>query len=412
MKILKAYRFRLKVTKPQELLLRRYAGCSRYVYNKGLALQIERYEQGDKKLSYPEITKELVKWKNEEGSSFLKDAPAQILQQKLMDLDKAYRNFFQKRAGFPKFRKKGIHDSFRFPEPKQIKLAQEENRIQFPKLGWVKYYNSRTVEGAVKNVTISRCHKHWYMSIQTELEVNPKEHSSQSLVGVDLGIAHLATLSDGTHIPSIQSLKSQMKKLRQAQKSLSRKKKGSKNREKARTKVARVHQKVSNMRKDYVHKITTNLSKNHAIIVLEDLRVRNMSKSAAGTIEKPGRNVKAKSALNRNILHQGWFEFRRQLEYKQSWRGGQVVLVSPQYTSQRCAQCQHVSLANRQTQSLFHCEKCGHQDHADVNAAKNILAAGHAVNACGEAVRPRVSERKPKAASVKQEPPLKMQAVA
>ncbi|WP_404999729.1 RNA-guided endonuclease TnpB family protein, partial [Escherichia coli] len=137
----------------------------------------------------------------------------------------------------------------------------------------------------------------------------------------------------------------------------------------------------------YLHKVTTTVSKNHAMIVIEDLKVSNMSKSAAGTVSQPGRNVRAKSGLNRSILDQGWYEMRRQLEYKQLWRGGQVLAVPPAYTSQRCVCCGHTAKENRLSQSQFRCQVCGYTANADVNGARNILAAGHAVLACGEMVQ-------------------------
>jgi putative transposase len=142
--------------------------------------------------------------------------------------------------------------------------------------------------------------------------------------------------------------------------------------------------KIANTRKDYLHKTTTAISQNHAVVCIEDLKIKNMSKSACGYIEKPGRNVKAKSGLNRSILDQGWFEFRRQLEYKQAWLGGEVLAISARNTSRRCSLCGHTEADNRTSQPRFRCMACGHEANADVNAACNILAAGHAVLACGE----------------------------
>ncbi len=144
------------------------------------------------------------------------------------------------------------------------------------------------------------------------------------------------------------------------------------------------HHKISNVRQDYLQKTSTTISKNHAIVVLEDLQVKNMSRSAAGTKENPGRQVKAKSGLNKSILDQGWAEFRRQLEYKQLWRGGKVIAISPQNTSRRCSSCGYIAAENRKTQAGFKCISCHFASNADVNAARNILAAGHAVLACGE----------------------------
>ncbi|HCV4054169.1 TPA: transposase, partial [Shigella sonnei] len=156
----------------------------------------------------------------------------------------------------------------------------------------------------------------WYVSIQTEYEVTEPTHSSTSMVGLDAGVAKLATLSDGTIFEPVNSFKSNQKKLARLQRAMSRKVKFSNNWNKAKRKVQNLHSRIANIRRDYLHKVTTTISKNHAMIVIEDLKVSNMSKSAKGTAEQHGRNVRAKSGLNRSILDQGWFEFRRQLEYK------------------------------------------------------------------------------------------------
>ncbi len=159
--------------------------------------------------------------------------------------------------------------------------------------------------------------------------------------------------------------------------------KRSNNWKKQKIKINRLHIRISDMRKDRLHKVSNEVSKNHAVLVLEDLKVKNMSASAKGTVDKPGKNVKRKSALNRSILDQGWYELRRQIEYKMSWRGGQVIFVHPAGTSQTCSCCGHVSPENRPSQALFYCVKCGHTENADVNAAKVILGAGQALLACG-----------------------------
>lgn len=411
MKILKAFRFKLRLDNAQRATISRFSGCARFAYNKALALQMETYDKGLKKLSYPALAKELVSWKKGEEFSFLKEAPSQILQQKLMDLDKAYRNFFQKRAGFPKFRKKGIHDSFRFPEPKHIRI--EGDRVCLPKIGWIRYRKSQKIEGNLKNATISLEGKDWYISFQTEMEIADPMHLSNEMVGIDMGITNFATLSTGEKIAPLNSFKQYAKKLAKAQKSLARKKKGSHNRQKQRERVALIHQKISNCRRDFLHKLSTTISQNHRVVVLEELKVKNMSRSSAGTLENPGKQVKAKGGLNRSILDQGWGEFKRQLIYKQLWRGGEVRFINPQHTSQRCSACGHTERNNRLTQEKFVCQDCGYTHNADINAAKNILAAGHAVIACGEIVRPKETVKVlPKAVSVKQEPTHQMKASA
>ena len=335
MKRLQAFKFQLKPSAQQEIQMKRFAGACRFVFNRALAFQSENYEAGNKYIPYGKMTSWLVKWKKDVETQWLKDAPAQALQQSLKDLETAYKNFFQKRAAFPRFKKKGQKDTFRYPQ--DVKLNQENNRIFLPKLGWVHYRNSRQVMGIVKNVTVSQSCGKWYISIQTEVEVPNPVHPSTSMVGLDAGVAKLATLSDGTFFEPVNSFQKNQKKLARLQRQLSRKVKFSNNWYKQKRKIQRLHSHIANIRKDYLHKVTTTISKNHAMIVIEDLKVKSMTKSAAGTVSQPGRNVKAKTVLNRSILDQGWYEMRRQLEYKQLWRGGQVLAVPPSYTSQRCA---------------------------------------------------------------------------
>jgi putative transposase len=393
LKRLQAYKFQLKTNGAQDRQMRGFAGACRFVFNQALALQKEQYQTDTSvKFSYVNIANLLPSWKIK--YPWLKDAPSQALQHSLKDLERAYKNFFAKRADFPRFKKKGLSSSFRFPQG--CKLDQSNSRIFLPKLGWISYRNSREVLGEIKNVTVSYSCGHWYVSIQTEREASEAIHPSTSAVGIDVGIAQFATLSNGQVFAAINSFKQKQKRLAHYQRALSRKVKFSSNWKKQKNKIGKLHQTIANIRKDYLHKTTTIISQNHALIVIEDLQVKNMSKSASGDLINPGRNVKAKSGLNRSILDQGWFEFRRQLEYKQVWNGGELLAVPPQYTSQRCSCCGTVSKENRLSQSKFACVACGYQANADVNAAMNILAAGHAVLACGEMVQ---SGR-----SVKQEP--------
>ena len=382
--------------------MRRFAGACRFVFNRALALQNENHEAGNKYIPYGKMASWLVEWKNATEMQWLKDSPSQPLQQSLKDLERAYKNFFQKRAAFPRFKKRGQNDAFRYPQG--VKLDQENSRIFLPKLGWMRYRNSRQVTGVVKNVTVSQSCGKWYISIQTESEVSTPVHPSASMVGLDAGVAKLATLSDGTVFEPVNSFQKNQKKLARLQRQLSRKVKFSNNWQKQKRKIQRLHSCIANIRRDYLHKVTTTVSKNHAMIVIEDLKVSNMSKSAAGTVSQPGRNVRAKSGLNRSILDQGWYEIRRQLAYKQLWRGGQVLAVPPAYTSQRCVCCGHTAKENRLSQSKFRCQVCGYTANADVNGARNILAAGHAVLACGEMVQ---SGR-----PLKQEPTEMIQATA
>ena len=380
---LQAYKYELQPNGEQQRLMRRFAGSCRFVFNKGLAIQKANHEAGEKFIGYVTMAKQLTAWRNSAETAWLSQAPVHPLQHALKDLERAYKNFFAKRADFPRFKKKGQDDSFRYPDAKQFKIDAGNSRVFLPKLGWLRYRNSRDMLGAAKNITVSSTGDKWFVSIQTEREEVEPVHPSASIVGVDVGIARFATLSDGTVFEPINSFKKQQERLARYQRAMSRKVKFSNNWKKTKAKVTKLHQKIGNIRRDFLHKTTTTISQNHAIVCIEDLQVRNMSKSAAGSAEAPGRNVKAKSGLNKSILDQGWFEFRRQLEYKQAWLGGQVVAVNPRNTSRTCPCCRYVSAENRQTQALFACVECGFENHADLVGAINILAAGHAVLACG-----------------------------
>lgn len=361
--------------------MRRFAGSCRFVFNQALALQKERHAQGEKKLGYAGLCKLLTEWRNRTETAWLADAPVHPLQQSLKDLERAYANFFAKRADFPRFKKKGRSDSFRYPDPKQVKLDQTNSRLFLPKLGWLRYRNSRNVLGTAKNITVSQSCGKWYVSIQTEREVEQPIPQGDA-VGIDMGIVRFATLSDGTFYVPLNSFKQHEASLRRAQQAMSRKVKFSRNWMKAKARVQRIHSRIGNARRDYLHKATTTISQNHAMVCIEDLKVRNMSRSAAGTTEKPGRQVRAKSGLNKAILDQGWFEFRRQLDYKLAWNGGWLIVVPPQNTSRTCPCCGHVSANNRPTQSRFECVECGFEENADVVGAINVLRAGHARCAC------------------------------
>lgn len=390
MLILKAYKFRLEPTPEQSQRLRQLCGCARFVWNLGLAETKRIPGSGEKLPSAFELNRMLTVWKKMPGHIFLQDAYTDNLQQKLKDLHAAWKRCFDKKlaAKAPVWKRKNEgRDSIRFVNfEKYCRL--ENRRVKLPSgLGWVKFRQSQRVNGKIKNATISQLAGQWYISFQVEVKTAEPNHTSTTIVGLDAGVTKLATLSDGTVYQPVNSFKASQRKLATLQRQLSRKVKFSSNWQKQKRKVQRLHSHIANIRRDYLHKVTSEISKNHAMIVIEDLKVSNMSKSAKGTAEQHGRNVKAKSGLNRSILDQGWYEMRRQLEYKQLWRGGQVLAVPPAYTSQRCACCGHTAKENRLSQSKFVCQACGYTANADVNGARNILAAGHVVLACGGMVQ-------------------------
>lgn len=374
----KGFRFRIKAGPLLEQKFRQFAGCTRLVWNKTLYFQQQLLKEGEKRLSYNDTSALLPSLK--EDLPFLKDAPAQSLQQKLKDLDLAF-----KRAGNPKldakrpkFKRRGERDSFRYPQ--DFKL--EGNRAFLPKIGWVRFYRSRRIEGTPKNVTIKRQGDHWFISVQTEKEIEQPIHPSNSMVGIDMGVVRFATVSDGRVFEPLNSFRRLEEELAKEQRKLSRKEKHSSNFKKQKRRVGRIHRTIANARNDYLHKASTELSRAHGVIALEDLKVSNMSASAKGTVEDPGKNVNVKSGLNKSILDQGWFQFRRQLEYKQLWRGGRVVLVDPKNTSRQCPECGHTAKDNRKSQAVFACEQCGFSGNADDIASLNIKAVGQTVLAC------------------------------
>ena len=371
----KAFKFEIMPNGNQIRRIKQFCGCSRFVFNRALAWQNEQYEQDNSfKFSYTKIANLLPQWKKE--LIWLKECHSQVLQQSLKDLENAFKNFFQQRSDFPKFKKKGVKESFRFPQG--CKLEQQNSRLYLPKIGWVRYRNSREVVGEIKNVTVSQKCGRFFVSIQTEFEYEIPTHKGGE-IGIDMGVARFATLSNGEFFEPLNAFKTYKGKLAKLQRQLKNKVKFSQNWQKLKAKIAKLHHKIANCRKDFLHKISTQISKNHAMIYIEDLQVANMSKSAKGTAEQHGNNVAAKSGLNRAILDQSWFEFRRQLDYKTQWQGGFLVAVPAQNSSRTCPCCGHISKENRQTQVHFECVECGYTENADVVGAMNVLARGRAI---------------------------------
>jgi putative transposase len=368
-----ACKFELRPNGEQQRMMRRFAGSCRFLYNHALALQKEMYERTKRSHTRFQLDKLLTLWKQE--TPWLAETPSHALQQTLVELDSAFTNFFKKRAEFPKFHKKGQRSSFRESDPKCVSLDQVNSRIRLPKIGWVGYRNSREVLGTVKNVTVSESCGKWFVSVSTWREVQKPVHPATSVVGMDWGVVKFATLSNGEVIQQCQPLKKFLPKLAKLQRRMARKKKFSKNWRKAKARITKVHGRIGNIRKDYVHKASNDISKNHVVVCIEDLQVANMSKRAT-------KNVAQKSGLNRSILDASPSEFRRQLEYKTPWRGGLLVTVPPQNTSRQCPECGHTSKDNRKSQAKFVCANCGFTANADWVGATNIKEAGLASLAC------------------------------
>ena len=386
MLIRRGFKFELRPNGMQIQLMMQFCGCARYVYNRTLSLEKSLYKKDSKhSFKYSEAANRLPGWKKK--NPFLKKCHSQVLQQSLKDLDRAYTNFFEKRGNVPKYKKKYRHDSIRFPQG--VELDEVKQQIRLPKIGWMGYRKSRDIIGTIKNVTVSRRGEKWDVSIQTEYEVvssapNPSE------IGIDMGVKRFATLSNGDFVEPLNAFKQEQEKLAKLQRKLARQKKGSRNSRKTKRKIARLHRYIADSRRDFLHKTSTKIAKNHSIICGEDLKVSNMSASARGTKESPGKNVKQKSGLNRSILDQGWYGFFQMLSYKLEQRGGKLIKVDPRNTSRTCPRCGLASAENRKSQATFACIGCGYRSNADEVGAINILRAGRARLACetSGAVRP------------------------
>jgi putative transposase len=381
--------FALKTEPRHEQTLARWAGCRRWVWNYLLmhVLQPIAAQRGEEKAQtgkattrYPstyDLQKLLPDLKKEHP--WLANPPSHTLQQTAVDLS-ASLLAVKDSAGFPKLQRKGrCTESFRENDPAQFRVDQKNSRIKIPKLGWVRYHNSRTFEGTPKTLTVLRRGGRWFVSIQIERPepAEPPVHPyADRSVGIDRGVTVFAALSDGTNIAPVSPSKAALRDLRVAQRAVSRKKRGSNARRKAVQRVRRLHRKVADIRKDFLHKTSTAIAQNHGVVVLESLDVRNLTASARGTLEQPGTNVCAKAGLNRAILDQGWYAFEQMLAYKLKNWGGQLIRVPAAYTSQRCSVCSHTSADNRRAQAAFRCVSCGHVENADTNAAKNIVRAG------------------------------------
>jgi len=294
MKRLQAFKFVLLPNGAQQRDMRRFAGSCRFVFNRALALQQANYQAGERFIGYLAMAKHLTQWRHSTQTPWLKDAPVHPLQHALKDLERAYKNFFARRAGFPRFKRKGSGESFRYPDAKQFEIDQPNSRIKLPKLGWIRYRNSREILGTAKNITIRQCGGKCYASIQTEREVEPPRPTATTAIGIDVGIARLATLSDGSFIAPLNSFKKHQQRLARYQRRMSRKAKFSNNWKKAKIKVQKVYTQIANARRDFLHKTTTTISKNHALVCIEDLQVRSLSRSSKGTSEQHGIRVRQK----------------------------------------------------------------------------------------------------------------------
>ena len=283
-----------------------------------------------------------------------------------------------------------------FTESEASKFSVDGTRLHFPKLGTVRIVLHTPIVGKPKRCTLRReAGGEWYASILLETEVDEPAAREEPMVAIDRGVVLLLADSDGRIVENPKHLEQTAKVLARAQRIVARRKKGSKNREKAKLRVAKLHAKVSRQREYALHQVSSEYARDYGTVVLEKLKVANMTRSAKGTVEEPGKNVRAKAGLNRAILGAAWGKFGEMLRYKMAWAGGRVVEVPAAYSSQTCSSCGHVDAASRVTQAEFRCTSCGHEANADLNAAMVLKARGlRAVEAPAAAVKDVVRLRK------------------
>jgi putative transposase len=369
----KAHQIKLYPTKRQEAYFKKACGVARFSYNWALDRWKQKYEQGERTSAY-DLIKELTLIKKQEYPWMLevtKTAP----QYAIHNLERAYNNFFKKNARYPRFKKKGIKDSFVAVENKNT-FKHEHRKIWIPRLGWVRCRENLRFKGKVNNVVVKRVADMWFAVVNIEtFDEAPMVSENQVTVGVDLGVKHMMILNDGKTFDNPKSLKKNLRKLKREQRRLSRKQKGSNNRKKQQVKVARLHYKISNMRKHAIHNATKYLVSNFDRIVIEDLNVRGMLKN---------------HNLAQSISDVSFGEIRRQLEYKSKWYGCDLIVVDRFFASSKlCSSCGYkLEKLNLNTREWV-CPQCGEIHYRDENAAKNLAnysptSEAEGSNVCGE----------------------------
>ena len=374
------YRYRLTATREQEAVLLRHCADARYVWN--LCVEQEsHYRPGRGRMpGFAERCRQLTEARAD--NPWLAEGSVIVQQQAARDHDQAMRNFFAGTHRRPTWRKVGRDEGFRIIHVKLgdvRRLNRHTGEVRVPKAGWVRFRWSRAVPDEVKSFRVRRDRAgRWHVAFAAVPDPVPAPGTGE-VVGIDRGVAVSATLSTGEMLSVPRLTGPEQRRLRRLQRKLARAKRGSNGRGKAKLAIARLKASEADRRKDWCEKVSTGIARRFDVIRVEDLKIRSMSRSARGTAEAPGRNVRQKAGLNRGISRSGWGLLVRRLEDKAPRR---VEKVPPAYTSQRCSACGHVAAESRESQALFRCIACNFACNADVNAAINI-AAGHAVTARG-----------------------------
>ncbi|GAA3029741.1 transposase [Streptosporangium longisporum] len=391
----RSFKFLLRPTAKQAVALAACLDDHRALYNAALEHRRIAYAKAGVSVRYGDQSAELkhIRADDSDGQGRWSFSSQQAT---LRRLDRAFAAFFarvkaSRTPGFPRFKGKGRFDTVEWPKDRdgcRWDSQPGHPSVTFVRLqgvGHVRVHRHRPVRGRVKTISAKREGHRWYVILSCDDVPTEFLPATGAAVGIDMGVASLIITSDGEHLENPRHLAASADRLAVAQQVLARTKRGSNRRRKAAARVAALHGKVRRRRLDGAHKVALYLVRAHDVIAHEDLRVTNMTRSARGTVQAPGRNVAAKSGLNRSILDAGWGVFLRVLSHKAESAGRELIAVNPAGTSRTCAACGHVAKENRVTQAGFRCVACGHSAHADVNAATNILRAGLALRQAAKA---------------------------
>lgn len=364
--MLKAFKYQLNPNQEQATMLNRYCGCTRFIYNWGLNEKSKAFAKDKTNISCFELMSKVTELKKTEQYAWLKEVQAQTLQMALRNLENAYTNFFKKKTKFPNFKKKSRNESFQYPQGVRLK----DNNIFLPKIGWCHFFKHRDIVGEIKTVTVSKTPTgKYFVSIlcNNKLEAPEKQPiKKETAVGVDLGIKTFAVLSNGKVFENQKHLTNKLRVLRIEQRKLQRCKKDSKNREKQRLVVAKLHEKITNQRFDFTHKISYYLTENFDTICMEDLNVAGMVKNGK---------------LSRSISEQGWSMLNTQIEYKSEWKGKNYIQIGRfDPSSKRCNCCGHINKTLELKHRVWTCENCNNVNERDANASLNIRDYGVGFN--------------------------------
>jgi len=386
----RTYRYRLYPTPSQAAELERQIGLLCDVYNAALEQRRRMWCDHGVSIRYCEQSRQLTEARQEH--EWLRSMNALAQHGALKRLDRAYEAFFRRCAageapGYPRFRSRRRAASITWPQHGngcRVKEVGERNgRVELQGVGAVKFRAHRPLPHDAKlgQMTVKCVNGRWWLTIAVELAAcersgGESDPGSARVVGLDVGVEELVALSTGERVRGPRIARARARALRRAQRRVSRRRRGSLSRLRAVRTLARAQEQVADARRDHAHKVSRSLADRHAAIAVEDLDVRSMTRSARGTVAEPGRNVRAKAGLNRAIADSAWGELRELLAYKLEERGGQLVAVPAQYTSQTCAECGHRAAENRPSRAVFRCERCGERAHADVNAARVIARRG------------------------------------